>query len=471
MALRPLEISAKRKRRSKLALELKDAQKRQRQLRNDEAALEKRVDAAEEVTPELEQEVQETVEAIAEVESQIEDIQAEIDAIDEALASEGVDVDPPAEPAARSRSGVPTPGRSVGPVDSPNYRSRSRCFTSRSQRDAFYQRDDMKQFLQRVRDMAGSGRRSVTGAELTIPQVMLDLIRDNLGEHSKLISRVRLRNVNGNARANVLGQIPEGIWTEMCAKLNELDFVFNQLEVDGFKVGGFIAICNATLEDSDVNLGEEILDMLLAAIGLALDKAIIYGKGPASKMPVGFVTRLAQTVQPGYWGANEGEWTDLSATNIQKLDLWGTAGEEFFAPLLGALGTASPKYSRGGGTFWVMNRKTHMDLMARGLAFNSAGTLVAGLGDKMPVENGDIIELEFVPDYEIVGGFGDLYMMVERKGATVGQSEHVMFIEEHTVFKASARYDGKPIRGEGFVAVNYNNTAPTTAIDFALAKE
>ena len=111
-----------------------------------------------------------------------------------------------------------------------------------------------------------------------------------------------------------------------------------------------------------------------------------------------------------------------------------------------------------------------MDIMARGLAFNSAGTLVAGLGDKMPVENGDIIELEFIPDYEVVGGFGDLYLMVERKGATVGQSEHVMFIEEHTVFKASARYDGKPIRGEGFVAVNYNNVAPTTAIDFAPAK-
>jgi hypothetical protein len=39
-----------------------------------------------------------------------------------------------------------------------------------------------------------------------------------------------------------------------------------------------------------------------------------------------------------------------------------------------------------------------------------------------------------------------------------------------TVFKTSARYDGKPIRGEGFFAVNYNNVAPTTAIAFAPAK-
>lgn len=470
MALRPLEIAAKRKRRGKLANDLKDAEKRQRKLRADEAALESRLDSDETLTEQLEQEVQENAEALTAVEEEIEAIKDEIAAIDEELADvqDGAGTGDDGNGASRGRA--PPAGRSTGPVDSANYRSRSRCFTSRSQRDAFYQRDDMKQFLQRVRDMAGSGRRSVTGAELTIPQVMLDLIRDNLGERSKLISRVRLRNVNGNARANVLGKIPEGIWTEMCAKLNELDFVFNQLEVDGFKVGGFIAICNATLEDSDINLGEEILDMLLAAIGLALDKAIIYGKGPASKMPVGFVTRLAQTVKPGYWGANEGDWTDLHASNIFTLDLAAASGTEFFAPLLGALGTASPKYSSGGGTFWVMNRKTHMDIMARGLAFNSAGTLVAGLGDKMPVENGDIIELEFIPDYEVVGGFGDLYLMVERKGATVGQSEHVMFIEEHTVFKASARYDGKPIRGEGFVAVNYNNVAPTTAIDFAPAK-
>ena len=54
-------------------------------------------------------------------------------------------------------------------------------------------------------------------------------------------------------------------------------FSFNQIELDGYKVGGYIAICNATLEDSDLNLASEILNMIGQAIGLALDKPILYG--------------------------------------------------------------------------------------------------------------------------------------------------------------------------------------------------
>lgn len=36
------------------------------------------------------------------------------------------------------------------------------------------------------------------------------------------------------------------------------------------------------------------------------------------------------------------------------------------------------------------------------------------------------------------------------------------------MFKATQRYDGKPARGEGFVLLNYNNTAPTTSVAFGV---
>lgn len=467
MALRAIEIAAKQKRRNTLQVSLRRLTERRRQLRADEAALEAKVNEAEEVTVELEQEVENLAQQLEQVETQIADAQDEIAQIDEELAGVEEATGTDTEPAARSR-GIGSPaqaGRAAGPVDSPNFVSRSRCFRSRTLRDAFYQRDDVKKFLQNVRALGGSGRRSVTGAELGIPEVVLDLIRDNLGEYSKLLKKVRLRPVRGSARANVVGKIPEGIWTEMCASLNELEFAFTQIEVDGYKVGGFIPVCNAQLEDSDINLGEEIVEMLLRAIGVGIDKAIVYGKGPGGKMPVGFVTRLAQTAKPSYWGAHEGVWTNLSATNVLKLDLTDATGEEFFRPLLGALGTADPAYSDG-ESFWVMNRKTHMDLMARGLAFNAAAALVAGMADRMPVENGEIIELDFMPDYEFGGGFGDLYLLAERQGGNFARSEHARFIEDQTVFKATARYDGKPIMGEGFVLINYANIEPTTEVEF-----
>ncbi|NLU52374.1 MAG: phage major capsid protein [Clostridiaceae bacterium] len=333
---------------------------------------------------------------------------------------------------------------------------------NRSEIEAFIIREDVKEFLTRVREFKGE-KRAVTGAELTIPEVMLDLLRDNLYRYSKLITKIRLKIVGGKARQNIMGAVPEGIWTEAVGKLNDLSFGLNQVEVDGYKVGGYIAIPNPTLDDSDLNLANEIMDMLGQAIGLAVDKAILYGTG--TKMPLGIATRLAQIVEPDDWGANAPAWTNLSTTNLLKFDPTDMTPQEFFAELLLYLGVAKPNYSTG-GTFWAMNRKTKMKLLSKAVTFNAAGALVAGVNNTMPIEGGDIVELPFIPDNDIVGGFGELYLLAERAGASLASSEHVKFIEDQTVFKGTARYDGMPVFGEGFVIVNINNTAPTTSITF-----
>lgn len=334
---------------------------------------------------------------------------------------------------------------------------------NRSEINTFIARDDVKEFLARVREFKGE-KRAVTGAELTIPDVMLELLRDNLYRYSKLITKVRVRTVGGKARQNIMGAVPEGIWTEAVGKLNELSIGFNQVEVDGYKVGGYIAIPNSTLEDSDLNLASEIMDALGQAIGLAVDKAILYGTGV--KMPLGIATRLSQTEKPSNWGANAPEWANLSTTNLLKFDPSDMTAEEFFSELLLYLGVAKPNYSSG-GTFWAMNRKTRMKLLSKAVTFNAAGALVAGMNNTMPIEGGDIVELPFIPDNDIIGGYGDLYLLAERAGASLASSEHVKFTEDQTVFRGTARYDGMPVFGEGFVIVNINNTAPTTSIAFA----
>lgn len=333
---------------------------------------------------------------------------------------------------------------------------------NRSEINTFISREDVKEFLARVREFKGE-KRAVSGAELTIPDVMLELLRDNLYRYSKLITKIRLRTVGGKARQNIMGAVPEGIWTEAVGKLNELDIYFNQVEVDGYKVGGFVAIPNSTLEDSDIALANDILDALGQAIGLAVDKAILYGTGV--KMPLGIATRLDQTQKPSDWNEKAPEWKDLSITHLIKFDPSGMTSEEFFAELILYLGVAEPNYSSG-GTFWAMNRKTRMKLLSKAVTFNAAGAIVAGMNNTMPVEGGDIVELPFVPDDDIIGGFGDLYLLAERAGANLAASEHTKFVEDQTVFRGTARYDGEPVFGESFVIVNIANKAPTTSVSF-----
>ena len=331
------------------------------------------------------------------------------------------------------------------------------------QREAFVARVDIKEFLERTRALA-SQKRAVNGANLLIPDAFLGLIRHEIAQQSKLLRFVRLVNISGKGRQNIAGAIPEAVWTEMCANLNELNIVFNQVEVDGYKVGGYIAVCNATLEDSDVNLASEIVSAIGGAIAKALDKAILFGTG--IKMPIGIATRLAQTSEPESWEANAPAWTDLHTSNVLKLNIGAESGAAFFASLVGALGVAKPYYSSD-GLFWVMNRKTHLAIMAKALAVNANAAIVSNT-EMFPIVGGTIVEMEDdqIADNEIIGGFGGNYLMAQRAGIEMAQSDHVFFLNDQTVFKGTARYDGKPVAGEAFVIVNFNNTDPTTSKTF-----
>lgn len=332
------------------------------------------------------------------------------------------------------------------------------------QRNEIVAREDVREFFAQLRSMKGQ-QRGVSGAELTIPVVFLDMIAENMYRYSKLLNRVRIRNVNGEARQTIAGTVPEAVWTEMCGAINELTFVFNQVTLDGFKVSGYVPVCNSILEDNDINLASWIVEMLSESIGLALDKAILYGKGAASKMPLGIVTRLAQASKPTDYPANAPEWVDLHTSNILKVD--STAEPiTFWSALAVAAGNTFTRYSRG-RQFWAMNSKTYAKLRAKLIAFNYEGGLVAQFPGTMPVVDGDIDVLEFIPDGDIIGGYGDLYLLALRAGMTIESSREVQFIQDNTVFKGKERADGMPVIPGAFVAININNAAVTTVMDFA----
>ena len=148
------------------------------------------------------------------------------------------------------------------------------------------------------------------------------------------------------------------------------------------------------------------------------------------------------------------------------MDIDSTSGAAFFGTLIESLGIADPKYSDG-RVFWVMNRKTHIKLMAKALAFDASAALAAGINNTFPIIGGDIVELEFMAYNDIAGGFGSLMRMVEREGMSIASSDIPLFLRNMTVFRSIGRYDGKPARGEAFVLVNFHNTQPTTSISFA----
>lgn len=344
-----------------------------------------------------------------------------------------------------------------------NYNKRSAMFgKTQQERDMFFEREDVKNYLNEVRS-AMKEKRALSNVGLTIPEVFLGILRENVENYSKLYKHVNVKPLSGDGRLVIQGTVPEAVWTECCANLNELDLAFNDVEVGCNKLGGYFAICNAVLEDSDVDLATELMTALGQAIGLALDKAILYGTG--NHMPLGIVTRLAQTSQPASYPATARPWVDLHTSNIKTIanSVLGTA---LYQALMINSAAAKGKYSRG-EKVWVMNELTYNWMVAQSMSIDASGAIVAGVNGRMPVVGGIIEVLDFVPNYVIVGGYFDLYLLAERSGQKFAQSEHVRFLNDQTVFKGTARYDGQAAIAEAFVAIGVNGAEPSDSMSFA----
>lgn len=404
-----------------------------------EAETDEETQLVEEKVDELEKEKKEHDEKSAQLEGEIADLEAELEGMEERQKA------PAAEPEKREVKVMPieTRGEFFG--------------MSHQERDAFFQRDDVKDYLEGVKASIRE-KRDINNVGLTIPEVMLPLLKQIIEENSKLLPKVNARFVPGNARQVIMGEMPEAIWTDCCATLNELSLGFNDIELGCWKVGGFFDVCNAILEDNDVNLASVILQALGVAISKALDKAIIYGRG--TKMPLGIVTRLEQTSKPAGYLPTAREWKNLSATNIKAGS--GATGINLFKEIVMAKKMIRNDYFRNGIT-WVMNEETYTQLQVEAMDKNMNARIVTGFEGQMPVVGGSVVTLPFMPDNDVVFGYFDAYTLAERAGRQFATSEHYRFIEDRTVFKGTARYDGLPVIPEAFGLINITTEAPTAS--------
>lgn len=404
--------------------------------------------ALEESIASFEQERSEHADAVADLTREIEALEADLDE---------EEADAPGEPEPEEKPEI-IERKADMKMNIPE--SRARMFGATAQeRTMFFERDDVKAYLAEIRTCIAE-KRALTNVGLTIPEVLLGILKENVINYSKLYKHVNVRTIGGEGRMVIMGTIPEAVWTDCCANLNELDLGFNDVEVNCWKVGGFFAVCNATLEDSDIDLAAELIAALGQAIGRALDKAILYGTG--SRMPLGIVTRLAQQSQPGTYPTTARAWEDLHSSNMLTA---ASTGADVLANIVKNLGAAKGKYSRG-ELVHVMNEKTYTWLLAQAMTVNAAGAVVTGFSDRMPVAGGVIEVIEDVPDYNIISGYYDLYLLAERAGQKFASSEHFRFLADQTVFKGTARYDGQPAIAEGFVVQTVNGASAATTIAF-----
>ena len=137
------------------------------------------------------------------------DLEKEIGDLEDELTTTETENPPAATPAAGERKD-----------EMKTMNTRTKFFgMTMQERDAFFARQEVKDFISDVRTCIKE-KRAISNVGLTIPEVALDLLKQNVEQTSKLISRVNMRHIAGTGRQRIMGKIPEAIWTETCAKLN-----------------------------------------------------------------------------------------------------------------------------------------------------------------------------------------------------------------------------------------------------------
>lgn len=280
---------------------------------------------------------------------------------------------------------------------------------------------------------AAKDKRALSGTDVIIPESVINMIQQRLGDYSTLYKEVTVQQLNGTARVIMDGAIPEAIWTEMCDPVEELATGFSQTELDGFKVGGFIPVCNAILEDSMIALADFVEGRLAMAIAKALDKAILIGEGATQKQPQGVIPALSSIPERNV--TSDGTLKDI-VSHMALID----DGEDG-API--------------GEVIAVMKRSTYYSKIAPQTFLPTAdGRLVIQTAQSPRLPDGTrIVFSQYAPDDTIVLGDFKKYLLGERRGVQLAVSTDVRFIQDQTVFKGTARYDGKPIYNEFFVVI------------------
>lgn len=270
-----------------------------------------------------------------------------------------------------------------------------------------------------------------SGAELIIPDIVVNRIRERIGDFTTLYPLVDLVKAGGRVKLILDVDTSEATWLEMRGALPEEDDAeLTAVEFDGFKVGRVVYIDNSLLEDSIINLDDYLTKRIARSIAKAVDKAIVEGEGSDKKQPVGIIPQIPEenkvTAEPSY------------------------------AEIIPHLGLIDTGKDATGEIVAIMHRQTYYGKIATlTLHVDSEGRDVVQLPNLAhPNFLGlKVVFNNYVPKDKLIFGVMDKYTLVEREGTRVELSGHYKFREDQTAVRGVGRYDGKPVMPEAFVEV------------------
>ena len=457
MALKTLMLRKKLQQEEKTLAELREEKEKLNQEEEelkeaieelDEESSDEERATVEDAVNELTNKVEQHDSRIKEVESTVEKIKAEIELEEEETTEEDVKEVEEARSTDSSRNNLETRGRVAQKLIAERGETMHLETRKVERVQKLLQRQENLDFFNDLRKLytraAALGGLSTENAQLLLPEQIIFEINQRVGEYGSLYNLVRKINLTGHARIIMNTDTVKMYWTEKCEPLKEVTLgELRQVELDNFKLGGYLFLCEAFVEDFDANnyhsitMADFILNEFAKGIAQALDEAIYNGKGAGQKEPEGIATAVTKVTQ---------------VKSI--LDVLGVVGK---------LDLGFYEHNASDGTITIAgNRSTLYEyIYPETWGKDANGRLVYGMGNALP--DGTRIELSnVIPDGELVIGDFSQYVLGIRKEMAFDTNDRLQWIEENTGYKIRGRYDGKVTNPEAFARVSFATKASTS---------
>lgn len=227
-------------------------------------------------------------------------------------------------------------------------------------------------------------------------------------------------------------------WTEEGRTKPSTKAEFGMLTLECHEISAFTPVTDILLQDSAINIGNLLVQLFQGAYWHYTDRIFLRGMG--ATRPMGVLNA------PGITTVNR-----VTSGTVSYMDCLNMQSE--LPPMFDA------------GAVWFMKKQVFNTLrkekddqgrpvMELGQGYNNFGEGVAGYMLGLPVVMSDYKTSALGTTGDVVLGDWKHYFIGERKTVSVEMSRHVLFEDNQTAFRASARVGGTPEQEKAFVVLS-----------------
>ncbi|MDL2324057.1 phage major capsid protein [Ruminococcaceae bacterium OttesenSCG-928-A16] len=320
---------------------------------------------------------------------------------------------------------------------------------------------DENEYFQKAIDAMKSQnpQQSLASLDVVLPETVIDRVFDDLRESHPLLSEISFQNTG--ALVKIITSNTTGVagWGELCAEISdELGASFEAVELILKKLSAFVPVCSAMLDLGPVWLERYVRELLLEALAVGLEEAIVDGDG--NNKPLGMTRALS--------GATDGVFPRKSPVVVNSLD-----------PVsLGAvLNTLSikPNGKRRAvnSLLMVVNPADYFTKVFPAVTPRATDGTYTQNALPFPTR---VVQSAAVPEGFAVFGIGALYTMYmgSGQGGKIEYSDDYKFLEDFRYYKIKLYGNGRAKDENAFVYADISGLKPTNlkveVVDAAVAE-